>query len=446
MILDRPVGFYGPGQLKNIQIQVGVAGGQVIWNKKFQATLSGASSVIDLHSVRNLDITMSFLGCDVAIHGTATSASAFHSISMISLISCSFIGCNRDIHLERDAGVNTLIYSDWSESGSYASHVKFEHFCWDQMDGILVSKITMLMPRGTVTRNGYRGKETEWAHFVAPVNLFECGEEAIYMEEIGVIKAADLGIAFCGQQVPASGIRIKNTTKFLNANITDNHIEKPTKHKVEIESAGAGWSGTIDGNTGAIDERVGSGANQTYFGTTALDTIPHYSVSTPTGSNRAYVGVNPGVYISIGGVSSRLGSMVLGTTGYDHIPLRYMGEGSIYRAVAVTGASVTILACDDIFGQRNSIDGEAYIVVKSADAADASVRSAQYRFLVHCGPDGNSIGTVEKLGDTAGANAASPSFTWAMSATKTLQASAVGVTNATFHFFASYRGNLKLRA
>lgn len=107
-------------------------------------------------------------------------------------------------------------------------------------------------------------------------NLFEAGLESIFLSKIQNPTIAGNNIAWGGQRVPSSAIRVKDGDTIGDIHtsglINDNNIMFPTLHGISIE-----------GNTGGMevsDNRVKfAGASSYYYGSENLSSINHYGIN-----------------------------------------------------------------------------------------------------------------------------------------------------------------------
>jgi hypothetical protein len=436
-----PLGISGIGTLKDCVLQVGVSGPQVKWYKRWhQFTMAGAGSKIHLLGARNLDIEVTLNGCNIGIHGQATAASEFHSVGHIDLTGCRYIDCMRDVFIENPTPT-VLVFNDFTMGQQYSINPREYHFFAQQMDGISYTQPTILFFNGVATKkNAIRIQNSEWVNISGPGNIFGAGEEAILLEEAGSVNIEGISAVFSGALAIKSALRIVNSaSKFPTVVISGFKGEKPSSHVIEIEAPG-GWAGVISGSSGTLDENAGpeAGANQTYFGSVPLNSVPHFLVKTDATATRGTAHGNQGTHIKLGGLSLPLESSTPGSFLDAHHPVQHTGYDCFKRTVPVAGASVTIMRLEDSEGSQTTFGGVVTMVAKNA----AGTKSATYQLCVN----GLSITLISETGSTTGAAADDPSFVWSVSASKTLQASRKNLTAGTFDFYATCVGDVRLRA
>lgn len=133
------------------------------------------------------------------------------------------------------------------------------------------------------------------------------------------------------------------------------------------------------------------------------------------------------------GVSSNNG-------GYIH----HVAKTHLVRALSVTVAT-NVVELQSTQGGQTSWGGEVLITASNAQpSASRAGALATYKLLVH--KDGTSATVVEvsKIGQTTGAAATAPSFTWSMSG-NFLRATPVASTSGTFYFEIMTQGAVKVK-
>jgi hypothetical protein len=437
--IATPLTICGHGTLTNCVLKLGVAGVRADWFKRLYGfTLSGAASKILIHSGRHIRIACNFTGCTNGIHGqVVVGTSGFHDVGYIDYTGSTFVACTKDVFLE-NATPAVLVFNDFQATDFVSSFASQYHIHAQQIDGINVGNHVVLMERNKPTENAFFIQNCEWVNFTGAGNIFECGKEGILLEEVGSVNIGGaMTVAFVGQQAIKSALRIVNTTKFALIHISGFKGEKPSGHIIDI-SAAVGWAGLVSDNSGTVDLRTGSGANQTYFGAAPLNSVPHYLVKTDSTATRALVTDNQGTHIDGAGLSTLLEMSVPGSFVDPHHAVQHTGYDCFKRTVAVAGPSITIMRLEDSEGSQATFGGIITMVAKNA----AGTKSATYQLSV----SGLSVALISEIGSTTGAAADDPSFDWSISATKTLQASRKNITSGTFDFYATCVGDVRLRA
>lgn len=121
----------------------------------------------------------------------------------------------------------------------------------------------------------------------------------------------------------------------------------------------------------------------------------------------------------------------------------------VNRTKYVHGLSVTAATavCElmNHQGHQGSYGGEIVIHASNTSPnSTAAKNTATYKLIVDKGAGGNTVVEIAKAGQTAGASASHPSFTWALVGNN-LTATPVGSTGATFYFEILCQGPLKVK-
>lgn len=213
-----------------------------------------------------------FENCDKAIYINPSADASFHSIAMANISHNEFIEVNYALYGEKYSGaidlqVNDFIFADNTINKAYYSHIYLK-----EIDGIVIHNNTMFFPsydqlNNTKEYNIFIGSG-DWI-VISGNNLFESGYESILLENCKHPNISDNNVAWCGQRVPSSAIKLKSSNNLESCfKITDNNISLSSLHGIEIEKC---KYGDIKDNVISISLKN----NPFYYGTTDLSTLTH---------------------------------------------------------------------------------------------------------------------------------------------------------------------------
>ena len=213
-----------------------------------------------------------FENCDKAIYINPSANAPFHSIAMANISHNEFIEVNYALYGEKyseaiDLQVNDFIFADNTINKAYYSHIYLK-----EIDGIVIHNNTMFFPsydqlNNTKEYNIFIGSG-DWI-VISGNNLFESGYESIFLKNCKHPNISDNNIAWCGQRVPSSAIKLNSSNNLESCfKITDNNISLSSLHGIEIEKC---KYGDIKDNVLSISLKN----NPFYYGTTDLSTLTH---------------------------------------------------------------------------------------------------------------------------------------------------------------------------
>lgn len=126
--------------------------------------------------------------------------------------------------------------------------------------------------------------------------------------------------------------------------------------------------------------------------------------------------------------------------GYIH----HVAKTHLVRALSVTAAT-NVVELQSTQGGQTSFSGEVLITASNTQPSNTRVgNNATYKLLVHKDAAGVSVVEISKIGQTTGAGASAPSFTWSISG-NFLRATPVGSTSGTFYFEIMTQGPVKVK-
>lgn len=126
--------------------------------------------------------------------------------------------------------------------------------------------------------------------------------------------------------------------------------------------------------------------------------------------------------------------------GYIH----HVAKTHLVRALSVTVAT-DVVEMQSTQGGQTSFSGEVLVTASNAQPSQTRVNNiATYKLLVHKDSAGSSVVQISSIGQTGGASATQPSFTWTMNG-NFLRATPVGSTSGTFYFEVFTQGTVKVK-
>lgn len=448
--------IFGAGGFKNLRFVINQAGDIVkqINGLKITTQSIGGNHGFVLKRGRFIDfLNLRADGVESVIKGETGPSSVFHGIGLITVINMNALNVGRLVDL-RQGAADPLSYNDFKYVNNRGWFTRYGGFYAEQLDGLIYADNLTHSDRNIAAHtNHLYVKDGEWINIAGANTYFEGGKEAILLENVGTV---DIGgtnrIAFCGQQVPASGVKINNTgsAKFLNLGVSDGSIsvEKSSSHGLEIIAPGGSLNiGRISAN---VDLRSGNaGAGQTYFGATPLNTIPHKGVSVSGGAAVHGVSQSRGLLIDLAGVSSRI--LDVNTSNAVRSNITRMDDKSALSTQTISstvasGVATTIIGPFSYETGVTSSVCAGKITVQAYNASGTAI--GVYELLYR--RSGASSAEVTEISHLHDANivADTPAFTWQVSCSGSLQVfpkaltAGGGFVNGIFTFVFSSVGNL----
>lgn len=389
------------------------------------------------------------------IKGETNPASVFHGIGSITISNMNAINVGRMVDLRHDAA-DPYAYNDFKFTNNRGWFTRYGGFYAEQLDGLQFSDNLLHSERNTVTHtNHLYVKAGEWVNIGGANTYFEGGKEAVLLEDVGSVSIGGNNvIAFCGQQTPASGVKVNNagSSKFLNLSVSDGciSVEKPTLHGLEIVApSGSMHVATISAN---VDLRAGdAGTRRTYFGSTPLNSIAHFGVSVSGGCAAYGDTQSKGLLIDAAGISSRL--LDSNTSTASRANIARMDNKSAAASATLTvniasGVATTLIGPRSYQSNDPNTPCSGKLTVQAYNAT--GTKSAVYE-LLYKRNSGSSADVLEisHLHD-ASIVADTPAFTFQTSSSGALQvfpkqqSSGSGYPAGDFTFVISAIGNLTL--
>lgn len=278
--------------------------------------------------------------------------------------------------------------------------------------------------------------QSDWVH-VTENNCFEAGLEAIWLDSPKHFNIAGNEVAWNGQKAPASAIKLTGPSGSLYGIVKGNVLSKFTLHGIEILT-------NLDSATTSIvtvrDNNLEySATTSTYYGSTPLTSIDHYSVFQPTNSPTIVEEAGNSV------APSSLTNMIQGAP-FSSLRFSYGSSvGGYVATVSVTGANTPIAKlARRAVAETNSYS--ALLVVHVGSTATQTGNAASYLLHLAKSPGTSGMTLLNDEGLTAGSTSPSwPSFTFAFdAANNAITATPLGSTSGTFYFNISVLGNVRL--
>ncbi|MFK7678842.1 hypothetical protein ACI3ER_12430 [Bacillus sp. Wb] len=243
-------------------------------------SITNGKNAIELRNTRRGRIAnCTFKKVDKAIY--THSIGVFQHCSRIMISNNIIDGANYILYIDRPNGFNDYTVGDFHFINNQCyGGVNYGHVYGLGVDGFICSGNTLFFP-------SYSGASTtkdaniylDYCNFIniSSNNLFEAGTEGIWLNRVQNVNITGNNITWCGQKVPSSGIKISGGNQigqeFVFGAITGNTLMFPT---------GSGI--TLSDNVGHLSVGTNTirtaGSPQYYYGTTALNTVSHFGIST----------------------------------------------------------------------------------------------------------------------------------------------------------------------
>lgn len=282
------INITGGGTLYNGKLILGAVTYIVIDGMKFEYANANSGNIgIELQSAARVEIrNCQFTMMDKAIYAKPIANAAYHQVSRIKIHGNEINGVNYAVYGVRDTVLNPSreyilgdIHFENNQASCYISHIYTEG-----QDGFVCIGNTMFFPgfaeQSQTKVNNIYIKRANWV-VIQSNNLFEAGEDAIVMAQFENANISNNNIAWPGQRIPGSGIRLKEGGRSANyclSVVNGNNITIPTLHGISLEDNCAHIN--ITGN-----QIRAAGVGSYYYGTTPLNTLNHYGISTVAASD-----------------------------------------------------------------------------------------------------------------------------------------------------------------
>jgi hypothetical protein len=302
---------------------------------------------------------------------------------------------------------NTFFFPPWTRSNT------------DKLSHILLNTSSDML---LITGNQFFESGYESINVTDPRNLVIQGNNLIWSAQRDVKDAI--------------AIRLSASGSYVQGVIDGNNIAYFTKNAVSVYGASGGTAQTLK-----------IGANQVLTDNTAYTQYYGASVgggAMPTSFTRYYsdstLGSHPVVldtYNPFGKANSD--AIANTTTGSQWRQGIRLIDYNREKVVSVTAATVVFT----LSNAAGSAGTEGGLIIVTAQDSSTGTHQAVYLLAVSYSGTTQTVTTVAAAGETTGAAASSPSFTWTLNGSNGLLATPVASTTGSFTFYAKSLGNLR---
>lgn len=269
---------------------------QIIGVKFEYSSLAAGNVAIQFQNVIRVRISnCTFINTDKTIYGIPTIATSpeYHHSEQIRIYDNEFINVNYNWCFEKHPSVTTDPYGDTHFINNQCREALIYGVWGEGMDGLVMTNNTMFFPgsgaHSAIKKNNIYLKNLHWG-VISNNNLFEAGEDAIVIDTPSNTEITGNNIAWCGQRVPGSGIKLLGTDlqggSKNNVIVSNNVISRPSLHGIEVN--GQVGDVTINGNGVQLAGPLGAFF---YYGTIDLNSMLHYGLNIgSTGKNIHAIG------------------------------------------------------------------------------------------------------------------------------------------------------------
>ncbi|WP_214626115.1 hypothetical protein [Paenibacillus agaridevorans] len=428
LVIDTPCDIWGSGWFKDLRFIIGGATNGDLWARIDGIGVISSAAGGDHGFVVRKGRFLDFLNIrarlvDTVIRGESYTNTGRHTVGLITIDNLNALDVGSMVKLIKQGG-DLYAFNDIKIQNSRGWFLRDYGTYIEQIDGLVYADNYTHFGRNMPTsKNHLRVQDAEWLNIGGTNTMFEGGEEAVYISEVGQLAiGGSTLIGLTGQNRPASALKIANSSKFLSASIADGAIkfEKPSLHGIEISSP----SGMIHMGTtqGAIDARIGSNASPSYFGTTDLSTIEHYGVSISGGVAAYGECQSDGLFINGGGVSSKLKDRNESTALRTN--MKKLGNRAAVASVTVTATvpentGTTLIGPTDMstISGHTPTGAEIFVQAYNADGSKVAVYHLLYRRASATVAEVKTVSFSEEASIIDG----TPAFSWGTSSSGSLQ-------------------------
>jgi len=243
-------------------------------------SIENGKNAIELRNVRRGKIfNCTFKNADKVIY--THPIGVFQHTSRIMIYDNIMDGAGYILYIDRPEGYNDYSVGDFHFINNQCyGGVKYGHIYGLGVDGFICALNSFFFPSHR-DASQYK-KENIYIDFgnhinINSNNLYEAGTEAIWLNRIQNPNINGNNIAWCGQRIPSSGIKISkgNQTgdEFVFGSISGNNIVFPTASGIELSDNVSHMS------LGANTVRS-AGHSQYYYGSIPLSSVPHFGINT----------------------------------------------------------------------------------------------------------------------------------------------------------------------
>lgn len=454
-ITGKRVTLDGPGKLYNGTLNIGAQTGnsptemytriRVGFDRSTKSSTANAISLANSHDVEIGPLTFAnyraLVNCpSLALGGTNQQHSARIRITGVMTPSWpAGIGSWPDylVYINPNSTGGAFSVGDLSVIGNPNVSVRVGHIRASGLDGLVCTGNTFFFPNyaaGDTTKTSHVDLEAASGFInISGNQFFESGYESVILNGTPAnVEIVGNHVAWSGQRDLKDAVAITiSGTQVLRGTISGNNFELYTKAAVAFYGTGDATGVVIGPNAAMADN-----PNVTYYGTTTLPSS-FYRYTSVTGlAGQPRIADAAGLHYTwtkqdlIGGITAdsqqRLGPV-------DKLT-------SIDKFVSVTAANTACILLSEVRGNANVRGG--LILVYAEDNGSPATRAATYLLLVTKTSTGRTVTQVAATGETTGAAATAPSFTWSVNTGEFLCASPVASTTGTFHFSFTAVGNL----
>ena len=347
----------GDGSIKDGTITVGTVSPNVpvIYNTEiegitfaFEALQAGNKAIVLQNAQRGSITNCLFLNCDAAISVPPIASPAKRHVAEFRISNNRFEDCNYVLRLDRIGNATTSYVAG---DLHFINNVAACHICHIYgvgVEGLVINANTFFFPGSSVhsqtkTNNIFLNYCNNI--LITGNNLFEAGADAIELATFQNVSIVGNAIAWPGQRVPGSAIKMKGGAgSYSMSTIQGNTIMWPTEHGISL--------GDDCGYIAVTGNQVRApGWGDRYYGSTDLSTVPHHGIYAGTATSNITVTGNVFTGAPVKGVnvlgansqvsqSGELGSMTVSASPIDlsgffggTVTLAYGAAGTISSIV-----------------------------------------------------------------------------------------------------------------
>ena len=281
--------LFGGGTLKDGSLTLGLATGarvdrniQVVGLKFLRTSVTAGNHGLRLRRIGRCKIRdCYFENQDYAVYVMPVDEAQHVRRTIID--GCTSTAANTFIYFDKPVGAtSTFPTGDVTVSDCQTWGTGVYGIYGEGVDGLVVSGCVFFFPgwtsQNTAKKNNIYLYQCNWVRIIAN-NLFEAGTDAIKIGRFQNLSIVGNGIAWPGQASPGNGISLwagdTSGDIYCISSITGNTIMFPTRNGIEIaDNCG---DITVSGNVIRA-----AGYPNYYYGTTSLDSMSHYGISTQT--------------------------------------------------------------------------------------------------------------------------------------------------------------------
>ncbi len=444
----------GPGTLLNGTVYIGAQSGyapvemwtriRVSFDRTARSTTADAVVVANSQHVDICDLAVNNYRALVAFPSLALGGSNVQHSARIRVSGCRTPYWSNSV--TNTTPIDYLVYIGANSSGGVFSigdlsvvdnpsvNVGIAHISGTGLDGLVCTGNTFFFPGYQRALGGKLSHvlltgTNDWITITGN-QLFEAGYESINITEPRNVTITGNNIAWPGQRDLRDAIAL-TTTSYVRGTVAGNNLQLYTKAAVAVYGTGDA-SGLIIGPNACL----ATNPNTFYYGSATLPASFSRYTADSTLSNLPRIAAGTGSYAGTT-TNDVIGAATV--ESYQRLGNRssLMSRG---KAVSVTAASTVIGGVSSATGSSSLYGGLLAVFVQDASAV---TRCAHYLISVSGSGAARTVTVAASDGETTGATALAPSFTWAINSSNQLLASPVGSASGSFTFFVTALGNLR---